>query len=185
MSRQIEYSTQDNRPTDPQLDTLKYQLDFLKIEVDQIEKAIARMDQITQTTKNWAVMVWAGGVALILGQQELRMYIGLTAILPLSFWFIDATWRRLQSRAIYRSHRISEFLNDGLSESCRRGALYNFTVFDTMGTQYKHEKEYREWTRLGRTFKYPEIRVFYLVFVLTSLGLQVFILLLSLSKSLS
>ena len=176
-------STKDDQPTNPQVDLLRYQLDFLKIEVDHIEKAIARMDQMTQTTKNWAVITWAGSIALTLGQQDLRIYIGLTAVLPLSFWFVDATWRRLQSRAIYRSNKISRYLNDGLTESCTKGTLCNFTVFDIMATQYKHDEDYKKFTRLGRTLRYPEIMPFYLFFVLISLGLQLLFLFLSLSKS--
>lgn len=35
-----------------------FQLEILKKEIDSIKAIIARMDTITQTTKNWAIVTW-------------------------------------------------------------------------------------------------------------------------------
>jgi hypothetical protein len=159
--------------TSHKLESFKYQLDCLKIEIDLIDRAIARFDQITQTTKNWAVVTWTGSIALVLGRAEIRKYIILTAVLPLLFWFIDAWWRLLQKRSILRQQKISEFLNDGrLGESFKQQRLIEFTVLDPVGRQYLDTQEYRSATRVGRTILYPEISLFYggLAFISLAVG---------------
>ena len=155
----------------PQMEALKYQLDLLKMEIETANEIIGRMDEITQTTKNWAIVTWAGSFALALREQTLRPYIVLTAVLPLLFWYIDAHWRHLQARSIFRLAKISEFLNDErLVKSFEQKHLVGFTVFDPTGRQYKGSDEYKKATSVRRTMRYVEIRVFYLVLALISLG---------------
>ena len=43
----------------------QFQLDFLRREFESINGVIGRIDGTTQGTKNWAVAVWAGAVALL------------------------------------------------------------------------------------------------------------------------
>ena len=163
-----------------ELESFKYQLDCLKIEIELIDRAIARFDQITQTTKNWAVVTWTGSIALVLGRAELRKYIIFTAVLPLLFWFIDAWWRLLQKRSILRQQKISEFLNDGrLSKSFKQQRLIEFTVLDPVGRQYLGTQEYRSATRVGRTLLYTEISLFYGGLAFISLAVGLFFLLIS------
>ena len=158
--------------------TLSYQLEMLKLEIETINGIVDRIDGITQTTKNWAVVTWAGGLGLALQHQELRRFVILTAALPLLFWYIDAVWRRLQARSTYRIAKIREFLNDErLSRSFSLGRLCDFSVLDPVGTQYKGTAEYEQHVRLGRTLRYREIRVFYLVPALLSAALGLFFLL--------
>jgi len=88
--------------TDFRVESFKYQLDCLKSEIELIDRAIARFDGITQTTKNWAIVTWTGSIAIALGQVDLRKYIIFTAVLPLLFWFVDAWWRHLQKRSVFR-----------------------------------------------------------------------------------
>ena len=77
-------------------------MEWLKIEVEIIQSIIARHDEITQTTKNWAMITWAGSIGLLISQADLRIFLIFTSIPPLLFWFIDTSWRRLQKRSIYR-----------------------------------------------------------------------------------
>src|SRR6185369_103858 len=104
-------------------DSFQYQLEFLKLEFDTINKSIERIDGMTQTIKNWAVGAWAGSIALLFNAKRPDL-IGLTAVLPLVFWFVDAWWRRIQRSFIFRSNKISEFLNGNqLQESFRERRL--------------------------------------------------------------
>ena len=150
----------------------EYKLDMLKIEFDQINQAIARIDQITQTTKNWAVLTWAGSIALALGkgQQGLRPYIILTTLIPILFWVVDAFWRRLQRTFIFRSAKIAEFVNSpNFVESFQAKDLVNFSLLDLRGKQYKnlHDckvggQDYTEFSNFKKTFNFKEVKYFYL-----------------------
>ena len=52
----------------PEKQCLNYQLEFLKLEFATINEAIKRIDQTTQTIKNWTLLIWAGGISLAIGQ---------------------------------------------------------------------------------------------------------------------
>src|SRR5207247_269378 len=109
------------------------------------------------TTKNWAVGIWAGSIALLLGQQaDISKYIISTAILPLSFWFVDAHWRQIQRRATYRQNKIREFMNDDrLLRSFKEKKIVDFIIYDPYGNQYRGLPEANKFSSRWRTFKYP------------------------------
>jgi hypothetical protein len=156
----------------PQGVSLTYLLDILKMEIESINNIIDRMDGITQTTKNWAIVTWAGSVALSLTESSLRAYISLTAILPLIFWYIDAHWRYLQWRSIYRLNKIHDFLNsESLQQSFVQNKLVDFKVLDPIGRQYSDDAEYKSAVSIRRTRKFATVRIFYLTLVFISLGL--------------
>ena len=106
------------------------------MEIRSIDNIIARIDGMAQAAKNWAISLWTGSIALTLSQPDLRRYIIFSAVTPILFWYIDAYFRRLQSRSIFRSRKISEFLNsDKLALSFEQNELVDFVVFDSTGTQ--------------------------------------------------
>jgi hypothetical protein len=151
----------------------EYQLGLITLEMEMIERTIAKMDEITQSIKNWAIVTWAGSVAILLREPALRKFIILTIVLPILFWYSDAIWRRLQKRSIYRQEKISRFLNgDDFLESCRQQRLINFTVIDPVGTQYRKTKEFRDAMNLKWIMRYKEISYFYggLVIISVLLG---------------
>jgi hypothetical protein len=173
VSSEVESSSQV--ASGPQREAFLFQLDILKMEIETINTIIGRMDEITQATKNWAVLTWAGGLAAVLGTEDLRKYIGLTAILPFVFWYADAHWRRLQRRSTFRAYKIGEFLNSTLlQKSFASGALVDFTVHDPIGWQYKGTGEYRDWVSIRRTLQFKEIAGFYGSLVLISLILGIY-----------
>jgi hypothetical protein len=159
-----------NEMTDSQMESLKYQLDLLKMEVQSIDKISDRMDEITQTTKNWTIVTWAGSITLALHEPSLRPYIAFTSVLPLLFWYIDVHWRHLHGRSIFRMTKIYEFLNDGrLVESFKQKKMIHFTVLDPTGRQYINDANYKKATSILRANKYAEIGVLYFVLILISL----------------
>ena len=164
-----------HEPTNLEVESLQYQLEFLKIEVETINEVVGRIDEITQATKYWTIITWAGSIALGLGDPTLRPYIVFTAILPMLFWYIDAHWRSLQRRSTFRIAKISEFLNsEQLVESYKQKKLVGFTVLDPTGRQYRGNNEYEKFYSIRHTLGFPEVRSFYRTLVLISLGLGLF-----------
>ncbi len=163
---------------DSREECFQYQLDILKMEIQNIDTLISRMDEMAQATKNWAIGMWTGSIAIMLSQPGLRGFVILSAIPPLLFWYIDANFRRLQNRSIFRANKITKFLNgEDIAQSFEEKRLVNFIVLDPTGRQYAGESEYKRFASFKRTIKFKEVRVFYLVLILLSLGLGAFFLL--------
>ena len=166
------------KKSDAEEQALAYQLHLLEGEIENINTTIARMDEMAQASKNWAISIWTGSIAIMLSQSELREYILVSAIPPFLFWYLDAYFRRLQTRSIYRTQKIREFLNSTkLSKSFQENKLVDFIILDPTGTQYKGEEEYEKLVSMKRTMKFREVRSFYITLILISLGLGAFILL--------
>jgi hypothetical protein len=156
----------------------EYQLGMLTKELEMIERTIARMDEITQGIKNWAIVTWAGSVAILLREPSLRKFIILTAVLPILFWYSDAIWRQLQKRSVFRNQKIHEFLNsDKFLESCNQQKLIDFKVMDPVGRQYQKSEEFQKALKLKWIMRYPEIRFFYGGLILISILLEILFLL--------
>jgi hypothetical protein len=166
------------KATNARKESFQYQMDLLKMEIQTIDNIIARMDGMAQATKNWAIGIWTGSLAITLSQPELRKFVIVSAVTPILFWYVDAYFRRLQTRSIFRSRKISEFLNSHkLVESFQNNKLVDFTIFDTTGVQYRGMKEYKEFASLRRTLNFREVRDFYWVLIIISVVMGVFFLL--------
>ena len=163
---------------DASKESFLYQLDILKMEMQGLERIIGRLDEMAQATKNWAITIWTGSLAIVLSQPDFRKYAIITAIAPLLFWYIDAYFRRLQRRSIFRGLKISEFLNSPkLVESFEKYELVDFIVSDGTATQYRNQKEYKQFVSMMQTFMFPEVAGFYSVLSGISMLLGVFFLL--------
>ena len=159
-------------------EVLNFQLEILKTEIDFTNQAISRIDEITQTTKNWTVVIWGGSIAVALGQSDLRIYIIYTAIIPLLFWFIDALWRLYLEGFIFRQDKISEFLNDSrLIESFKQGHLVEFTLLYPRGRQYRKSNEYKKSVNLWRAINLGEVSIFYVGLIMVSIAAGLYFLL--------
>jgi hypothetical protein len=152
----------------------EFQMELLKVEIDLINQTIARFDEHTRATRNWAIVTWTGSIALVLGNADLRKYIILTAVLPALFWLIDARWTTLLRRFLYRLDNISEFLNGtGLSESFKQQRLVDFIVLDPRGKQYKGTKEFAKAVNLLRSaLRYGKVSAFYFGLMIISIILR-------------
>lgn len=164
-----------SQTNDPELDSFNYQLDILKLELHNLESIIGRIDEITQTTKNWAIITWAGIVTVAIGQPDLRKFIIFTSVLPLFFWLVDAHWRHLQRRSTFRVIKIGEFLNDGrLLKSFEQKRLVDFSVYDPVGAQYRRLPEYKRHVSTWRVMNFKTVRNFYLSLAVISLIIGTF-----------
>lgn len=156
--------------------TFQFQLEFLKLEFESINHVIGRIDEITQATKKWAIAVWAGAIALLLGKPELSKHLALTAVLPLMFWFIDAQWRQIQRSFIFRVEQISAFLNDErLRDSFRQKRVTGLRLLDPRAKNARGTPEYHAFVSVGRTVRFTEIAAFYLGLSLLSIIATIFV----------
>ncbi len=163
---------------DARIKRLNYQLEFLMHEAASIQEIIKRMDELTQKCKDWTVLIWAGGVSLAISQEHLRRYIWLTGVVPLLFWLLDGWWRKIQRTCVFRSKKISEFLNGpDLVKSFEENRLVNFKVLDPRGDQYRDEEDYKDFTKISMTMRFMEVKLFYLGLISLSAGLEFFFIL--------
>ena len=158
-------------------DSFLYQMEVLKLEMEEVAKIVARMDDMAQATKNWSISIWTGSLVIALSQPEYRQFIIATAVAPLLFLYIDSSFRRIQRRSIFRGRKISEFLNSPrLAESFEKNRLIDFVLYDVTGSQYRKLKEYKTFVSQKRTFLFPEVGVFYSVLAFISIALGAFFL---------
>ena len=153
----------------------EYQLEILKFEMGYIEHSIARMDEITQTTKYWAILIWSGSISLILGQQTLKQYVLFTAAIPLSFALIDARWRFWLGRFSDRQGKISAFINSSdLEKAMKTYDLSGFIVLDPMGKLNRNDPDLKKKRTFRRALRSTEVLPFYLGMLLISLTIGTF-----------
>lgn len=130
---------------------LEYQLDILKLEIETVNATIRQMDEITKSVKEWTIGLWTASIGGALVTDELTGYVGLTAVIPLLFWFVDTWHRRIQRKFIWRSIEISKFLNDDrLPRSIGEGRLVGITLLDpksrmTRGADYE---DFVSWKKI-------------------------------------
>ncbi len=155
----------------------EYQLKMLEKEVDNIERGIARFDDHARATRNWTVLTWTGAIAALISQvPQYHQYIGITAVVPLLFWLVDARWTFLLRTFVYRQDKIAEFLNGpNLVESFKKQELVNFKVMDARAKQHRSEPEFKRRVNYLRAFLgYRELSLFYGSLILISVGLEIF-----------
>lgn len=136
-------------------------LEILKKELDFIDGAIRKIDDIGSGVKNWAILTWSGSVAALLSKLELHQYAAWTAIPPLVFWLADAHWRKIQRRFLFRQGQISDFLNGpGLERSFLTGKL-EIDVLDPIARRTKSAQLLR-FISLRRTLSFATVSLIYL-----------------------
>jgi hypothetical protein len=109
---------QQPNPAAPPSTLFSKQMELLKLQLTLIDNAIRQLDEITKSVKNWAIVAWTGSVGIALATPELRPYLGLSGILPLLFWVVDGSYRRVQRTFIVRVSQISEYINGAEFKRC-------------------------------------------------------------------
>jgi hypothetical protein len=145
-------------------------MECLKIEINLVDNTISRIESITQSVKNFAIVAWAGTLTLIIGMSELRRYVVIVTVLPILFWLLDAWWVHRNRGAILRLKKIGEFINsEKLAESFKLQRLVDFTILDVVGNQYRDTKEYYAYAGFGKVMRYREFVLLYGGLVVISL----------------
>jgi hypothetical protein len=101
------------------------QFQLLEKELELIDKTIRSHDDITKGIKNWAIVTWTASVGVGLSTNSLKPFLWLTAVIPVLFWLVDASYRRVQRTFIARQREISDFINSDTF----RSAAENSTPF--------------------------------------------------------
>ena len=83
-----------------------YQQEILKQEIHIIDKTIARIDQIQQSMKNWAITLWGRSLYFVVQYLNKSLsLIMLTAIIPFLFAYIDVVWKQQILKVSYSKKR--------------------------------------------------------------------------------
>jgi hypothetical protein len=105
------------------------QLEMLNAELHHVNAAIRQHDEITKSIKNWAVLTWTASIGLSLKETQLHSFIWMTAIVPLVFWIVDGSFRRIQRSFIARVRAISDYVNsEQFQSAAEKGAKLDFTL---------------------------------------------------------
>jgi hypothetical protein len=158
-------------------DLQEIRLEAIKQELDHIESAIRKIDDIANSIKNWAIVTWGGSIALLLNDANLRNYIMITAILPIAFLLVDARWRKVQRSFIYRIGLISKFLNkDDIDQRLCKSLGDDFVLLDPRA-RFKHGEDYRDFVGIRKVLRFGTVSWLYIAMFLMSISLGGIILL--------
>ena len=161
-------------PEDP--DAFEYRFGILKRELDTIDSSIRKIDEIGNSIKNWAILAWTGSGAAILGKPELHDYVLFTAAPPLIFMFVDAHWRKVQRRFMWRQYQISDYLNSSkFDEDCEARKL-NFHLFDPIARRSHKDEKFQKFISIPKILSFPTVSLVYLGLACLSIVLWVILL---------
>jgi hypothetical protein len=141
------------------------QLELLNGELKSIDGAIRQHDAIAMSVKNWAVVTWTASLGFSLKESELHQFIGYTAVIPLVFWFVDGSFRRIQRTFIARVEQISAYLN---SNEFRQAAAAGTTVGIPLLSMRHRTKRFKD--SLIGTMCFRSVSLLYLGLALCSLA---------------
>lgn len=158
-------------------DAFSFRLEMLKKELDFIDNSIRKIDDIANTVKNWAILAWTGAIATILGKPELYKYVLFSALPPLMFMMVDAHWRRIQRRLVYRQRLISDFLNSTELDEAFQSRKLNFQLFDPIARKSSNDIDFKQYISIKRILSFPTVSFIYigLVVLSTTISLLLFI----------
>ena len=148
-----------------------FRLEILKKELDSINTSIRKIDDIGNSIKNWAILIWAGSISAILTKNNLHNYIIFTAILPLVFMITDAYWRQVQRRFSYRQQQIADFLNSQELDKSFENKTFDFTLLDPIAKKSSHKTNFKTHTSIIRIITYPTVSFIYIGLSFVSLFL--------------
>ena len=160
---------QPNENTSKNNDAFAFRLEMLNKELDYIHSSIRKIDDIGNSIKNWAIVAWTGYIALILGKPEIYKYIIFSAIPPLLFMMLDAHWRKLQRRFMYRQGLISNFLNSSELDEAFQTRKFNFHIFDPFARKYTENTDLKEYISIRIILCFTTVSLIYVSLAVLSL----------------
>jgi len=155
----------------------EFQLDILKKELDVLNSCIDKIDTLTQGYKYWTIGLWSGSIILALGKDatDFKGKFLLTAIIPILFWVLDAGWRGIQRRFIYRTGKISNFINSpNYLQSFETKEIIGLKLYDLTVNLFDDDDEknkFKQFISFKKTFRFKTVAIFYLGLILISIGL--------------
>jgi hypothetical protein len=89
----------------------QYQFDLLRQELGLLDLAIRQYDEVTKSIKNWAILTWTASMGLAASSPQFIRLVGLAALVPLLFWVVDGSYRRIQRTFVVRLSDVARFIN--------------------------------------------------------------------------
>jgi len=166
-------SSQPQEHSSAKDEAFAFRLEMLKKELDFIDGSIRKIDDIGNSIKNWAILAWTGAIAIILGKPELYAYVIFSAVPPLLFMLLDAHWRKIQRRFIYRQGLISTFLNSAELDEAFQTRILNFEIFDPFARKARERSDFSQYTSLRRVLVFPTVFLIYLGLAALSLAIAI------------
>jgi hypothetical protein len=99
------------------------QLDLLGAEVAQISAAIRRLEALTASIKIWALVAWAVSVGFTLMEVALHEFVWMTALIPLTLWLVDGSYRSRMRTYMGREREIADYVNSPTFRGAAEGGL--------------------------------------------------------------
>ena len=157
----------------PKEDIFDLHWEMLKKEMEISKSSIEQMHEFGKSIKNWTILLWGAAISGALTNKAFAQYIIFILAIPLLLWLVEAAYRKIQSKFLYRWEEIKEFLNsEDLTESKKAGRFVNFQLLDLLGTDTKSLK-YRKMTSFKRIVFYKSSYIFYGSLILFTIGIWV------------
>jgi hypothetical protein len=147
------------------MDRFEFQLAMLQKGAEELEKKIANFTTIMMQLKTAAITIWVALIGWVF-TSKIDTLVPLGYVIIFGFWFLEATYWRVQFYYMQRAAAVTEFLNDerALDEtfntrSIPKGLVHPLGSLKTL-----------KMPSLGRAMCAPSIYIFYtFLFVVNSI----------------
>ncbi len=92
------------------MDRFEFQLAMLQKGAEELEKKIANFTTIMMQLKTTAITIWVALIGWVF-TSKIDALVSLGYVIIFGFWFLEATYWRVQLYYILRANAVTEFLN--------------------------------------------------------------------------
>jgi hypothetical protein len=138
------------------MDRFEFQLAMLQKGAEELEKKIANFTTILLQLKSAAITIWVASIGWAFA-SKINALVPLGYVIIFGFWFLEATYWKVQFYYIQRIHAVTQFLNNesALDESFNtrsipEGLVYPLGSLKTL-----------KMPSLWRALRAPSIYIFY------------------------
>ncbi len=106
------------------MDRFEFQLAMLQKGAEELEKKIANFNTILLQLKTAAITIWVALIGWVFA-SKIDALVPLGYVIIFGFWFLEATYWRVQFYHIQRVNAVTQFLNDerALDESFKTRSI--------------------------------------------------------------
>ena len=143
----------------------EFQLRMLEKGTEEVQKVIARLDELLFKVKAGAITVWVAtiGWSITIKSHEL-IAIGIAVLI--GFWGISATYRAVQIRYIRKARQLSTFMN---TDAMLIDSINSMKIRSNLVYMLDSDEKYVEkFKLLIKGALSPTVAVFYMFLVTTN-----------------
>jgi hypothetical protein len=96
------------------MDRFEFQLAMLQKGAEELEKKIANFTTILMQLKTAAITIWVALIGWVFA-SKINALVPLGYVIIFGFWFLEATYWRVQFYYMQRAAAVTEFLNDEMA----------------------------------------------------------------------